>query len=88
MTDQPRDPQQPGTPAGMTNEDVERRSRLARFLEPGSFPCSRDELVEAAIKHQAPAAVLGELRGLPDGQYANVQEIARALGLGTEAHRA
>ena len=52
------------------------------------WPADRDALVAKATEANAPDAVLGQLRRLPDGeQFANVQDVARALGLGTEQER-
>ena len=79
---------EPGTPPGMTNDDVETRSELARHLDSTAFPGTRDDLIAAAESHQAPDAVLALLRRLPaDEQLTNVQDVARALGLGTEQRR-
>jgi hypothetical protein len=77
-----------GSPPGMTHADVEARSEIARFLDPSMLPADRDALVASAESHQAPGPVLDRLRSLPAGQrYENVQAVARALGIGTEAHR-
>ncbi len=77
----------PGTPPGMDGDDVELRSEIARFLQPSRFPASRDDLVDAATQHQATDRVLGLLQRLPDVEFTNVEEIAKALGIGTEQHR-
>jgi hypothetical protein len=77
-----------GTPPGMTPDDVEERSQLARFLDPSVFPASRDGLVESAQRNEAPDVVLDRLRQLPgDQQFHNTQDVARAAGLGTEERR-
>jgi hypothetical protein len=77
-----------GTPPGMTNADVEERSEIARFLDPSALPADRDALVASAESNQAPGPVLDRLRSLPSGrQYENMQAVARALGIGHEAHR-
>ncbi|MGN6611077.1 MAG: DUF2795 domain-containing protein [Angustibacter sp.] len=77
-----------GTPPGMTPDDVEERSQLARFLDPSVFPASRDGLVESAQRNEAPDVVLDRLRGLPaDQEFQNTQDVARAAGLGTEERR-
>jgi hypothetical protein len=82
------DPHQPGTPAGTDQSDIERRAALAEVLGKEVWPADRDTLVAKAQEANAPDAVLGRLRRLPDGQeFANVQEVAQALGLGTEQQR-
>jgi hypothetical protein len=80
---------EPGTAPGLTNDDIEVRSEIARFLDRAALPGGRDDLVAAAEEHQATDRVLELLRQLPaDAQFQNVQDVARALGLGTEEHRA
>jgi hypothetical protein len=82
------DPHQPGTPSGTDPADIGRRSALAEVLGKEVWPADRDTLVAKAEESGAPDGVLGQLRGLPDGQqFANVQEVAHALGLGTEQER-
>ena len=82
------DPHQPGTPPGTDPADIERRAALAEVLGKEVWPADRDALLAKAQEANAPDAVLGQLRRLPDGQeFANVQDVARALGLGTEQER-
>jgi hypothetical protein len=82
------DPHQPGTPAGTEPADIERRAALAEHLGKEVWPADRDTLVAKAQEADAPDRVLADLRRLPAGeQFANVQEVAAALGLGTEQQR-
>ena len=82
------DPHQPGTPSGTDPADIERRAALAEALGKEVWPADRDTLVAKAEEGNAPDAVLGQLRRLPGGQeFANVQDVAQALGLGTEQQR-
>jgi hypothetical protein len=82
------DPHQPATPSGTDPADIERRAALAEVLGKEVWPADRDALVAKAQDANASDAVLGQLRRLPDGeQFANVQDVARALGLGTEQER-
>ena len=82
------DPRQEGTPAGTSPADVDRRSAIAEALGKEVWPADRDALVAKAQESNAPDRVLGDLRRLPAGQqFENVQDVARALGLGTEQHR-
>ena len=82
------DPHQPGTPSGTDPADIERRAALAEALGKEVWPADRDTLVAKAEESGAPDVVLGQLRRLPDGrQFGNVQEVAQALGLGTEQKR-
>jgi len=82
------DPHQPGTPAGTDPADIERRAAIAEVLGKEVWPADRDTLVAKASEADAPDAVLAQLRRLPEGQeFTNVQDVAEALGLGTEQKR-
>jgi Protein of unknown function (DUF2795) len=82
------DPHQPATPAGTDQGDIERRAALAEALGKEVWPADRDALVAKAQEGNAPDDVLGRLRRLPEGQrFENVQDVAQALGLGTEQQR-
>jgi hypothetical protein len=79
------DPHQPGTPSGTDPADIERRAAFAEVLGKEVWPADRDTLVAKASEANAPDGVLAQLRRLPEGQeFTNVQEVAEALGLGTE----
>ena len=66
-----------------------RRSEIARFLGLAAFPGTRDDLLAVADEHQATDHVRAQLQRLPaDERFENVQDVARALGLGTEEKRA
>ena len=82
------DPHQPGTPTGTDQGDIERRAALAEVLGKEVWPADRDRLLAKAEEATAPDAVLAQLRRLPAGeQFTNVQDVAQALGLGTEQQR-
>ncbi len=82
------DPHQPATPSGTDPGDIERRAALAEALGKEVWPADRDALLAKAQEGNAPDAVVGQLRRLPAGeQFTNVQDVARALGLGTEQQR-
>ena len=82
------DPHQPATSPGTDPADVERRAAIAEALGKEVWPADRDTLVSKAQESNAPDGVLAALRRLPDGQqFGNVQEVAQALGLGTEQQR-
>lgn len=77
-----------GTPDGMTSQDVDERSEIARFLGTAAFPGDRESLLETARGNGATDRVLSDLGSLPAGeQFENVQAVARSIGLGTEQHR-
>ncbi|MDR8412100.1 DUF2795 domain-containing protein [Nonomuraea sp. 3-1Str] len=78
---------EPGTPEGITQEGVEARSDLARWLNDSHFPSSKDELVRQAQDGHAPDHIVGMVRGLPDRSFENVAQVAEALGLGMEKRR-
>ena len=82
------DPHRPGTPPGTDEGDIERRAALSEVLGKEVWPADRDGLVARAEESGASGAVLGQLRRLPaDREFANVQEVARELGIGTEQQR-
>jgi Protein of unknown function (DUF2795) len=77
-----------GNPEGMTQDDVDERTDIARSLGTSAFPGDRDSLVAVAQENEATDHVVGLLRSLPAGEtFENVQEVARALGLHVETHR-
>jgi hypothetical protein len=82
------DPHEPGTPAGTSPADIDRRAAIAEVLGKEVWPADRNTLVAKAEEAHASDDVLAQLRRLPEGQeFANVQEVAEALGLGTEQQR-
>jgi hypothetical protein len=77
-----------GNPEGMTQDDVDARTDIARSLGTSAFPGDRDSLVALAQENEATDHVVGLLRSLPAGQtFENVQDVARTLGLHVETHR-
>jgi hypothetical protein len=82
------DPHQPATAPGTSTGDVEHRAALAEALGKEVWPADRDALVAKAQEGNAADRVLSDLRRLPSGQqFENVQDVARALGIGTEQQR-
>lgn len=82
------DPHQPATAPGTDEGDIERRAALAESLGKEVWPADRDQLIAKAQEGTAPDRVLADLRRLPEGQqFENVQDVARALGIGTEQQR-
>ncbi|WNV75093.1 DUF2795 domain-containing protein [Geodermatophilus sp. DSM 44513] len=74
-----------GTPEGMDADAVVRRAELARWLVRADFPNDGPALVEAALDHRAPDAVVEELGRLPEGEtYERIGDVVRALGYPTE----
>src|SRR3712207_54752 len=74
-----------GTPVGMDADAVVRRAELARWLDRADFPADGSGLVEAALDHRAPDAVVDELGRLPEGEtYERIGDVVRALGYPTE----
>ena len=82
------DPHQPATAPGTSTDDVEHRAAIAEALGKEVWPADKDTLVAKAQEANAPGGVLADLRRLPSGQqFENVQDVARALGIGTEQER-
>ena len=72
---------------GLSLEDIEGRSELARYLEHRQFPAHPEELAAHAEQRHAPDAVVDQLRRAPDRLYENVAEVWVALGGRTEKPR-
>ena len=82
------DPHQPATAPGTSAGDVEHRAAIAEALGKEVWPADKDALLAKAQEANAPDRVLADLRRLPAGQeFTNVQDVARALGIGTEQQR-
>ena len=82
------DPHQPATAPGTDQADIDRRAALAEALGKEVWPADRDALIAKAQEANASDRVLADLRRLPAGeQFENVQDVARALGIGTEQQR-
>ena len=82
------DPHQPATSPGTSEGGIERRAAIAEALGKEIWPADRDQLIAKAQESADADRVLADLRRLPAGQrFDNVQDVARALGLGTEQHR-
>jgi hypothetical protein len=77
----------PGTPPGITLADVERRSEIARWLEPHKFPSDRDTMLDYLQREGAPDEVIDAIATLPAGRtFSRTGDVIRALGIPTE-HR-
>ena len=85
--DEPAD-RQPGTPPGMTPQDVELRSEVAAALPRSLFPADESVLLAHLVDDNAPDRLRQLIRQLPTGTlYQNVGEVAEALGLHQEERR-
>lgn len=77
-----------GTPAGMDEDDIERRAQLAAYLHRGSFPAVRELLIDEVMTADAPDWVVREVKRLPAGrEFHNVGEVWQALGHPAEEQR-
>lgn len=82
------DPHQPATSPGTSEGGVERRAAIAEVLGKEVWPADRDQLIAKAQETPDADRVLADLQRLPAGQqFTNVQEVAQALGIGTEQQR-
>ncbi|PZG10272.1 hypothetical protein C1J01_36470 [Nonomuraea aridisoli] len=78
---------EPGVPQGMTQQDVDVRSELARWLSDTHWPTSKEELLRRAQRQGAPDRVLDMVEALPDRSFENMADIAQSLGIGVEQGR-
>lgn len=70
------------------HDELEERAEIARHLRKSVWPANRTVLEEVAREENAPEAVLGQLRSLPDGrEFENLQDVWRALGHEGETQR-
>ncbi|MFD0786793.1 DUF2795 domain-containing protein, partial [Micromonospora azadirachtae] len=77
-----------GAPKGMSSQDVERRSRLGRFITMSALPGDRETLVANARENGAPDDIVAALQTLPDGtRYQTISEVWAALGNKNETTR-
>ncbi|SIQ98689.1 DUF2795 domain-containing protein [Micromonospora avicenniae] len=77
-----------GAPKGMSSQDVERRSRLGRFITMSALPGDRETLVANARDNGAPDDIVAALQTLPDGtRYQTISEVWAALGNKNETTR-
>jgi hypothetical protein len=65
---------------GLSLDDINGRTELARYLERHQFPARPDELAAHAQQRHAPDAVVDQLRQAPDRVYETVTELWAALG--------
>ena len=72
----------------LDDADAEKRSELARFLEPSAFPARPAELEASADRNFAPDGIIRALQALPDRVYENVQDVWSTLGGPVEEKRA
>ena len=77
-----------GTPAGMTDEDVEGRAEIATYLGKSSYPMVGAQILDLVIDRQAPQRVIDLVKRLPSGrQFHNVNEVWAAVGGRVESER-
>jgi hypothetical protein len=66
---------------------VDRRSDIARWLEPHEFPAPRDTMLGYLQRTGAPDEVIDAISSLPARrEFASTADVLRALGIPTE-HR-
>lgn len=75
---------QSGSPPGMSPQDVEERSHLARALAGVRWPARPGDLVEHLAGGEAPDSAVSALESLPDRDYENLADVAEELGYGRE----
>jgi hypothetical protein len=77
-----------GTPAGMTDDDVEGRAEVASYLGKDSYPMVREQIINLAIDRHAPERIVDLVRNLPSGrEFHNVNEVWAAVGGHVESDR-
>jgi Protein of unknown function (DUF2795) len=80
--------QMPGTPAGITPSDVDRRTDIAVYLPPHKLPADRGAILDYARQADAPDDVVDALSRLPARRvFHTIGEVVRAIGIHTEDPR-
>jgi hypothetical protein len=72
---------------GLSLDDINGRTELARYLEHRQFPARPDELAAHARDRHAPDAVVDQLLQAPDQVYETVSQVWAAIGGRVEPHR-
>src|SRR5687767_10289328 len=72
----------------LDDADAERRSALARAIEPSTFPARPSELEASAAANFAGDGIIRALQALPDRVYDNVQDVWSTMGGAIEEKRA
>src|SRR5687768_1975029 len=62
-------------PGVMDDHDAERRSELARSIEPSIFPARPAEIEASAAGNFANDGIIRALQALPDRVYENIQDV-------------
>jgi hypothetical protein len=76
-----------GAPPGMTPDDVEERSAVARVLAGVRYPATPGSLVEHAAEEGATDVTVTALERLPERSYGSFAEVTDGLGYGHETRR-
>lgn len=74
-------------PPGMTPDDVEERSAVARVLAGVHYPATPKVLAGHAAGEGAPDVTLTALERLPERSYGSLAEVTDELGYGHETRR-
>jgi hypothetical protein len=72
----------------LDDADADRRSELARYLDPSAFPARPSELEASADRNFANDGIIRALQALPDRVYENVQDVWSTMGGSVEEKRA
>ena len=82
------DPHRPGTPEGISEQDLDQRAELAGALGKEVWPATGGRLRDVAAEHGATGAVLARLSRLPGDQvFTNLSEVWATLTGHQEQHR-
>ncbi|HET8575334.1 MAG TPA: DUF2795 domain-containing protein [Candidatus Paceibacterota bacterium] len=55
-------------------------AQVQQYLENVSYPCSKDDLIDAARNEGADEEVMDLLQSLPEGEYHSPIDISKAIG--------
>ena len=81
------DPHRPGTPAGMSERDLDQRAELASYLGKEVWPATGAQLQQVAADQGASDAVRGRLSGLSGrATYESLAQVWQELSGPQEQH--
>lgn len=68
------------SPAGMTTDEMDQRSRLGQYIAGTHWPYTKQQLRENAETMEAPQDIRDAIERLPDKEYATIDDVWTEMG--------